>query len=235
MKQIRIILILFGVCVFLIPDSNAQFLKKLKKTIKRTSERNIDRRAAKKTDKTIDGIIDGKKEKRDSSQNQNSSQAQKEESNSKKDKKTKKESNSIEKDIEVKDEKDVFEMYSKFDFESGEKMIHFDDFEIAEVGDFPTGWNTMGASEIVELNTVEGKWLKLSKTTGGLIPYELKEFPKNFTLEFDVVHNVHLKEYGYKRNLSMIFTNNEDSESLIDELMTSKNQIVLGIGPISSS
>lgn len=234
MKQIRIILILFGVCAFFIPDSNAQLLKKLKKTVKRTSERNIERRTAKKTDKTIDEIIDGKKEKRDSSQPQ--SQNKEEKNNSKKNQNSKKGADLSEKNIEADDEKDVFEMYSKFDFEPGEKIIHFDDFERAEVGDFPTAWNTMGASEIVELNTVEGKWLKLSKTTGGLIPYELKEFPKNFTLEFDVIHNIQLEEYGYKRNLSMIFTNNEDPESLVDEIITSKNQMVFSIiGGIGTS
>lgn len=82
-----------------------------------------------------------------------------------------------------------FKTYSKYDFVPGEKIIGFEDFSTGNIGDFPAGWNTNAAAEIV---TVEGKtdrWLWLTKP-GIFIPEFAQEYPEDFTFEFDLMHGV---------------------------------------------
>lgn len=74
---------------------------------------------------------------------------------------------------------------SKFDFESGSKVIAFDDFSTTKVGDFPLGWNTNSSAEIVTLNNSNQKWLSITKD-GYFQPEYIKSLPENFTLEFEV-------------------------------------------------
>jgi len=74
---------------------------------------------------------------------------------------------------------------SKYDFVPGEKVVAYEDFSAAAVGDFPTNWNTNATAEIVSLNNKEGKWLKIQKQ--GIFHAEfIKSLPDNFTLEFDL-------------------------------------------------
>ena len=77
---------------------------------------------------------------------------------------------------------------SKYDFVPGEKVVGFEDFSKAEIGDFPTRWNTNATAEVVTINNKEGKWLKLSKE-GIWHPEFITSLPENFTLEFDVAVN----------------------------------------------
>ena len=79
-----------------------------------------------------------------------------------------------------------FQVYSKFDFIPGEKVLYYDDFETTEVGDFPTGWNTNSSAQIVTLSNLPGKWLSMTKD-GFFAPEMVKDMPENFTLEFEVV------------------------------------------------
>jgi hypothetical protein len=53
--------------------------------------------------------------------------------------------------------------YSKYDFVPGEKIIVFEDFAQDAVGDFPDKWNTNASAEIVTIESLQGKWLKISK------------------------------------------------------------------------
>ena len=53
--------------------------------------------------------------------------------------------------------------YSKYDFVPGEKVIAFEDFSTGNIGDFPGGWNTNAAAEIVTIEGKEGRWLWLTK------------------------------------------------------------------------
>lgn len=74
---------------------------------------------------------------------------------------------------------------SKYDFVPGEKIVAYEDFSNAAVGDFPTKWNTNATAEVVSLNNKEGKWLKIQKE-GIFHPESIKSLPENFTLEFDL-------------------------------------------------
>ncbi len=78
------------------------------------------------------------------------------------------------------------QIYSKFDFVPGEKVIFFDDFSGDNVGDFPAAWNTNGSGEVVTSNLFTGKWLKYSGRFA-IWTDELLKLPDNYTIEFDVV------------------------------------------------
>ncbi|NTW49064.1 MAG: OmpA family protein [Chlorobiales bacterium] len=80
----------------------------------------------------------------------------------------------------------ALQAFSKYDFVPGEKVIFFDDFSQANVGDYPGTWNTNGSGEVVTTNRFPGKWFKM----GGSC-YHIAEtkgdFPDNFTVEYDII------------------------------------------------
>lgn len=79
--------------------------------------------------------------------------------------------------------------YSKYDFVPGEKVIGFEDFSTGSIGDFPAGWNTNGAGEIVTVDKYPGRWLWITKP-GVFIPEFTKKYPEDFTFEFDLLHGI---------------------------------------------
>ena len=85
-----------------------------------------------------------------------------------------------------------FKSYSKYDFVPGEKIIGFEDFSTGNIGDFPAGWNTNAAGEIVTIENKPGRWLKLTKQ-GAFSPEFTNKYPEDFTFEFDVLHSY---DYG---------------------------------------
>lgn len=74
---------------------------------------------------------------------------------------------------------------SKFDFEPGNKVLYFDNFERLTIGDFPAEFNTNASGEVVNISSKQGKWLSMTKN-GAFIPESIKDLPDNFTLEFEV-------------------------------------------------
>lgn len=82
-----------------------------------------------------------------------------------------------------------FKAYSKFDFVPGEKIIAFEDYSTGSIGDFPAGWNTTGAGEIVTVAGKAGRWLWLTKP-GVFIPEFISKYPEDFTFEFDLLRGV---------------------------------------------
>jgi len=74
---------------------------------------------------------------------------------------------------------------SKYDFVQGDKIIAYEDFNSANLGDFPVKWNTNAAAEVVTLDSKEGKWLKIGEK-GVFHPEFITNLPENFTLEFDL-------------------------------------------------
>lgn len=82
----------------------------------------------------------------------------------------------------------AFKSYSTFDFVAGEKVVAYEDFAQAAVGDFPAKWNSNGSGEIVTLDGQPGKWLQLNDATSSF-PEFIKNLPENFTLEFNLAAN----------------------------------------------
>ena len=79
-----------------------------------------------------------------------------------------------------------FQVYSKFDFVQGEKIVAFEDFMQDAIGDFPAKWNTNSSAEIVTIGGKPGRWLKLAGT-GFFLPEFITALPDDFTLEFDIL------------------------------------------------
>jgi outer membrane protein OmpA-like peptidoglycan-associated protein len=90
---------------------------------------------------------------------------------------------------------------SKYDFVPGEKVVGFEDFSKAEIGDFPTRWNTNATAEVVTLNNKEGKWLKIAKE-GVFHPEFITNLPDNFTFEFDLAVNPDWRGTHFAVNLA---------------------------------
>ena len=76
--------------------------------------------------------------------------------------------------------------YSKFDFIPGAKVIFYDDFADAAVGDFPSNWNTNASGEVVSTNLYSGNWFKMNGE-GCVLLDEGLDLPENFTVEYDVI------------------------------------------------
>jgi len=90
--------------------------------------------------------------------------------------------------IYLKAQTPTFKSYSQFDFVSGEKVVAFEDFAQAAIGDFPAKWNSNGSGEIVTIDGQAGKWLQLNDATIAF-PEFIKNLPENFTLEFNLAAN----------------------------------------------
>lgn len=79
--------------------------------------------------------------------------------------------------------------YRKFGFVRGSNIIYEYAFEEVEVGDYPKSWLSDAGGEVVTLSNLPGKWLKSNELGNNFVDY-FKEFPANFTFEFDVFQNV---------------------------------------------
>ena len=77
-------------------------------------------------------------------------------------------------------------VYSKYDFIPGERIVVFEDFMQDAVGDFPDKWNTNASAEIVTIESLQGKWLKINRQ-GVFMPEFIDSLPENFTLEYDLL------------------------------------------------
>ena len=100
--------------------------------------------------------------------------------------------------------------YSKFDFIPGDQILYAEDFQQDEIGEFPLSWNTAGKGEIVTLNNVPGKWLRMYENALYLSSNK-KEFSKNFTIEFDLLLNMKYTGYTYPMVTFGFLSTHEDS------------------------
>jgi hypothetical protein len=72
------------------------------------------------------------------------------------------------------------------DFVPGANVIFEDKFELDPVGDFPAKWSTSGEGQVVTLDNMPGKWLKIMQPTA-VSPELKKALPENCTIEFDLL------------------------------------------------
>ena len=110
----------------------------------------------------------------------------------------------------------AFSMTSKYDFEPGARILHYDDFSRASVGDLPTGYNTLGGLEVFTTSTAPGKWVRINSTAGQVAAFDFAEFPQNFTLEFDVIVDVPAQGYRYKGEFGAMLTSEGDPEASLN-------------------
>lgn len=82
---------------------------------------------------------------------------------------------------------DGLEVYSKYDFVPGDKLLFFDDFSNDFIGDLPSKWNTNGSGNVVKFNKVEGNWFELKAGYRLYVIPDIKQLPQNYTIEFDIL------------------------------------------------
>jgi OmpA-OmpF porin, OOP family len=100
---------------------------------------------------------------------------------------------------------------SKYDFVQGDKIIAYEDFNTVNLGDFPLKWNTNASAEVVTVNNMEGKWLKLGEK-GIFHPEFITSLPENFTFEFDLAVN----NANYLSPLCVNIANLKKPEDFVD-------------------
>jgi len=84
------------------------------------------------------------------------------------------------------DTKSSLKSYSKYDFVPGEKVLYADDFTQDNIGELPTAWNSNGSGEVVTLDKIPGRWLRLHKGVAYLSGNQ-NIFGQNYTVEFDMI------------------------------------------------
>ncbi|MGZ8550341.1 MAG: OmpA family protein [Chitinophagaceae bacterium] len=196
MKTLPIVILCCACALFISTSAHTQILKKIGNKVKQKADQRAEQKVDKGIDKGLDEVENGTKIKKDEDG----------------DTKEKKEDGTEVKtaadgDIKVKEADGSKEkgqqmsFNSKYDFVPGEKVVAFEDFSKAAIGDFPTRWNTNATAEVVTLNNKEGKWLKISKE-GAFHPEFISSLPDNFTLEFDLAVNPDWRGTHFAVNLA---------------------------------
>lgn len=181
---IKILVSLFALgFLFLSQNTEAQILKKLGKKAQKAAERTVERRVEKETQKKTDEVLDsilepGKKGKSPTNGEQTPSQNSKRPSDGSTSPNQNSNSNIKPKSMEV---------YSKFDFVPGDKLLFYDDFSKDYIGDFPSKWNTNGSGELVTINDSSDKWLELISGYNIYFIPDVPKLPESYTVEFDIL------------------------------------------------
>ena len=115
--------------------------------------------------------------------------------------------------------------YSKYDFVPGERIIVFEDFAQDAIGDFPDKWNTNVSAEIVTIESLEGKWLKISKQ-GVFMPGFIDSLPDNFTLEYDLLCDNPGKVWSFYTSLATLTDRNHP-----DQWQSENNRFTFTVAP----
>lgn len=185
--------------LFVVP-TNAQILKKLKRKAEKAVEKKLEEKVEKETEKTMDSILNpnDKTSKKDNPQIDSKDNTNKpSEENS--------EINKTDSNVS-----DMLEVYSKFDYVPGDKLMFFDDFSQDFIGDFPSKWNTNGSGEVVRFNTIDGNWFEIKPGHRTYyIPITNRELPEEYTIEFDLLANGLDNQTSSTAKLSIILDDND--------------------------
>jgi len=187
MKKITLLMSLF-VCVSFV---QGQILKKIADRAKNRAENKVNNKIDNTVDKTVDDAMDIKKEngeKNTATTNSDTDPGSK--------------SNGPSGGIKA---------YSKYDFVPGERIIVFEDFAQDAVGDFPDKWNTNASAEIVTIESLQGKWLKISKQ-GVFMPEFIDSLQDNFTFEFDLLCDNPGRVWGFYTSLAALSDRNRPEQ-----------------------
>lgn len=166
-------------------NGNAQFFKKLAKKAEKAAERTVERRVenetSKKTDQALDSILEpgsgGKQAPKAPENTDNGDQGNSGNGNQ----------GSSSPETSGTSGPKTIQVYSKFDYVPGDKLMFYDNFAYDFVGDFPSKWNTNGGGEVVTLGDSPEKWLEL--ISGYALYYipDAPQLPEEYTIEFDLM------------------------------------------------
>ncbi|TJZ63381.1 OmpA family protein [Sphingobacterium olei] len=210
-------ILLLSVLLFSVFSVDAQIWKNMGKKVEKKIEQKASQRIERKIDKAIDKGLDkveetpgeiGKSEKETAKKSQRNTGAQMGNAG-------REDSSTDELDGLSEDGNSTASLrrYSKFTFVPGEEIIAFDDFSQDAVGDLPASWVSTGTSEIVKFEHVEGNWVWFNKTKGNFVPEYLRDFPEDFTLEFDLMYDFAFGTYSNARLLNLVFSDMANPEA----------------------
>ena len=161
---------------------NAQFFKKLAKKAEKAAERTVERRVeqetAKKTDQALDSVLGTGQEKQKAPNTSPTPNDQGSNSGSSGS------GNSSSGSTATTGPK-TLQVYSKFDFVPGDKLLFVDDFSNDFIGDFPSKWNTNGGGEMVTIDGSTSKWFAINPGSF-VVPLTNFTLPEEYTIELDV-------------------------------------------------
>lgn len=186
MKTNRLFFVLPLLSLLFTLPAEAQILKKLgkraEKAAERTVERRVERETSEKTDQVLDSILEpGSKGKQGYPQNPPSGGGNDSgNSGNPNDRNTP----GINSDSGGPK---TMQVYSKFDFVPGDKLLYYDDFALDFIGDFPSKWNTNGSGEVVIVGDSPQKWLELLAGYGTYYIPDVPNLPEEYTIEFDLL------------------------------------------------
>jgi len=93
------------------------------------------------------------------------------------------------------------------------QTIFFDNFSQDLTGKFPANWISNKPGEVVSQKNLLGNWFKMH-AEGTYLPQLKQDFPKNFTINFDYIHQA----IGNGNNTTEITIFNKPKNSLNDAL-----------------
>ena len=194
---------LLGCILLSTPKANAQLLKKLQKRAEQAVERKLEQKVEDETEKTMDSILNPNEKTSTEAPKQtptgNSSQTP---------------TQTNEDAVSNTNISDNLEVYSKFDYVPGDKLLFFDDFSQDFIGDFPSKWNTNGSGEIVKLNKAEGNWFEFKPGYRIMyIPLVKEPLPEEYTIEFDLLADGIGQETSSSAVLSITLDDNNTFDS----------------------
>ena len=115
------------------------------------------------------------------------------------------------------------QVFSKFDFVPGTTILYYDNFEKDNIGETPMGWITSSAAEVVTIEGLEGKWVKMSSTSSRHITRNKKQsWGNNFTIEFDLL----IVKTGYDPRMGIALINS-NGKMVTDEAILMDNKPAL--------
>ncbi|MBT8299806.1 MAG: OmpA family protein [Maribacter sp.] len=178
-----------GTCFLIVgfaTNVNGQFFKKLGKAAERAAEKTVERRVesetSKKTDAALDSILEpGSKGKQQPPQNPPTGGGN-DTGNTGNPQGTNTPSGSG-----STGGPQTMQVYSKFDFVAGDKILYYDDFSNDFVGDFPSKWNTNGTGEVVTINEGTEKWFEIKAGSNTFYIPDIPNLPEEYTIEFDIM------------------------------------------------
>jgi len=175
----------------------AQLLKRMSENAKR----KLEQKANEKVDKKIDDVVDGNNSSSSSGKQKKGMNTNGTESGN----------NDGGSPGTGKSVASTLEVYSKFDFISGEKVVAYEDFSQDNLGDFPDKWNTNANGEIVNIGGKSGKWFNPGKD-GVYLPEFITSLPENFTFEFDLACTPDFSFYSTHLNVAFAQMKNPGKE-----------------------
>jgi OOP family OmpA-OmpF porin len=179
MKSLMKLIIVVALLSLITANAECQIKLDLKKKIENRLNQKVNQKADQAIDKGIESVEKGAKG--DAKKTDQSNESQKAQ-----DDKSAGTGDQAASDKAAVQEQPSLQVYSKYDFIPGEKVIFFEDFSQDAVGDFPALWNTNGSAEVVTTNLFPGKWMRFIMNEG-VWTDALLNLPDNYTIEFDII------------------------------------------------